>query len=158
MKKRFELLLLPCIALLTTFCSGNEETPSKTPTPPAPTTEIVFSGETRTEYEAGNFFTCNNNVTFSPDTDESASLFFSRVQFHPDMPIQLDMTLPGVAYSLDETGDIVFSGDNIVPLALGGEFAIYTVHNLSGRIADSASISLTMTCGTYPVSYTGQTE
>jgi len=55
-------------------------------------------------------------------------------------------------YSLSEK--LLLSGDNIIPLAMGGEFPAYTITELTGEITPQ-TISCEMMCGTYPLTFSG---
>lgn len=82
-----------------------------------------------------------------------AEIKMNKVKFAEAMPVTLDMTIPGVtAVKTDAT--TALSGDNIIPLAMGGKFPNYTITGLTGT-ATVNNISLSMMCGEYPLTYTG---
>lgn len=88
------------------------------------------------------------------DKSKTASIEFKGVKFVPQMPVTLDVTVPGVAY-VETDGRLEFSGDDIIPLSGGTlPFPKYTVKALSG-ILDKSSLSLTLNFGDYPVTYEG---
>lgn len=93
-----------------------------------------------------------------------------KVRFASAMP-RLDITIPGCPAvvstgggSEDElgnamleeskAGDIMFSGEGIVPYAVGQKYEKYTVTALKGKISGDV-ISYTLKFGKYPVSYEG---
>ena len=77
-----------------------------------------------------------------------------KIQFVPQMPISLDVTVPDVSYS-EKDGAVTFSGDGIVPLSGGTvPFPKYTVTALSGTLTAN-SLSLSLNFGDYPVIYSG---
>lgn len=79
---------------------------------------------------------------------------FEGVKFVPQMPVTLDVTVPGVAY-VEKDGRVEFSGDGIIPLSGGVvPFPNYTVTSLSGTL-DKSRISMKLKFGEYPVSYEG---
>lgn len=91
-------------------------------------------------------------VNFSIN-NEFATIEMLAVKFAEAMPLTLDMTIDSVSYiTVGET--VNFTGNNIVPTAMGGAFPKYTITNLDGKIGDG-KLSFTMMCGAYPVSYEG---
>ena len=105
----------------------------------------------------------NNSTTYvqdsvtidcTPSEDKGLVITFNQVSFSERMPVKLDMDIPNVEYS-EADGKITLSGNNIVPLAMGGEFAKYTITNLTGNIAEG-TISLSMKCGDYPLTFSGE--
>ena len=88
------------------------------------------------------------------DKSKTASIEFKGVKFVPQMPVTLDVTVPGVAY-VEKDGCLEFSGDDIIPLSGGTlPFPKYTVKGLSGTL-DKSCLSLTLNFGDYPVTYEG---
>ncbi len=77
-----------------------------------------------------------------------------QVKFAQAMPLRLDMEINGIDYVKENDGTYTLTGNNIVPIAMGGEFPAYTITNLNGTIIDSI-LTLNMTCGSYPVNYVG---
>jgi len=76
-----------------------------------------------------------------------------QVSFSPRMPLKLDMTIPNITAASTPEG-LVLSGDNIIPLAMGGEFPAYTITGLTGEVTPQ-TILLEMMCGTYPLAFSG---
>ncbi len=85
---------------------------------------------------------------------KSATIEMFGVKFAEAMPLTLDMTISNVAYNLDNN-EITFSGDSIVPQAMGKDFSKYTITNLKGSIIGGI-FEFTMICGSYPVKYYGE--
>jgi hypothetical protein len=77
-----------------------------------------------------------------------------QVKFAQAMPLRLDMEINGIDCVKENDGTYTLTGNNIVPIAMGGEFPTYTITNLNGTIVDSI-FDVTMTCGSYPVAYRG---
>lgn len=77
-----------------------------------------------------------------------------QVKFAQAMPLRLDIEINGIDHVKENDGTYTLTGNNIVPIAMGGEFPAYTITNLNGTIIDSI-LTLNMTCGSYPVNYVG---
>ncbi|MBQ7459324.1 MAG: TonB-dependent receptor plug domain-containing protein [Bacteroidales bacterium] len=84
------------------------------------------------------------------DYDCMASLHY---RFIPTMPVTIDVTIPNVNLSVAQDA-IILQCDNVVPLAMGGEYPRYTVTALSGSLkGDELEFSLNF--GDYPTSFQG---
>lgn len=144
------LLCAACAALALASCGDDDPQQRFVPV------EAGYKGCLTVDQTDGTFFSQQDvEVEYEIETDANTmSICMYRVRFAEAMPIELDMTIPGVEYILTGDGKISISGDGIVPLALGGEFPQYTITSLSGRIADG-KLEMTMMCGIYPLSYTG---
>lgn len=70
------------------------------------------------------------------------------------MPVTIDVTIPAVPVDRRENA-IFFSGENIVPMALGGEVPRYLVTALSGTI-EKDSISFSLNFGDFPTRYSSR--
>ena len=80
---------------------------------------------------------------------------FYKVKFVPQMPVSLDVSVPGVGFEV-KNGTIELSADGIVPLSGGTlPFPKYTVTGLSGTLTDTV-ILMKLNFGEYPVAYDGQ--
>ncbi len=79
------------------------------------------------------------------------------VKFAEAMPLTLDMTIAGVTVTETAEGYSI-SGEGIVPTAMMGPnetpFPQYSITSLEGT-ATEGGLTLSMNCGTSPVSYTG---
>ena len=92
------------------------------------------------------------SVTFSKDGKE-AQLDFYGIQFVPAMP-PMDISIPSLLVE-EKEGDILLKGDEIVPLALGGEYPKYTVYDFIGRIDSNKELVFSLLFGTTPTSFEG---
>ncbi|MDE6140198.1 MAG: hypothetical protein K2J31_05110 [Alistipes sp.] len=117
----------------------------------------TFSGELSVDQTDGTFFRQQDvELRYEMNIDDvplTMDIYMYRVQFAEAMPVKLDMTIPGVDFSY-EGGAIEIEGEGIVPLAMGGEFPAYTITGLRGKI-ENGRMTLSMTCGKYPLTYTG---
>lgn len=88
------------------------------------------------------------------DKEGTLTLVFHKVKFVPQMPVSLDVTVPGVSYSIESDGSILLSGDGIVPITMMQPYPKYTVTGLSGKMSDKA-LSVSLNFGEFPTSYSG---
>ena len=95
-------------------------------------------------------------------TQGTLSLIFEKVKFVPQMPVSLDITVPGVAFKIVSKNKAEISGNGIVPLTGGKEYEMYSVTGLTGEIVDDNdssrsddSISFSLKFGNFPTSYSG---
>lgn len=155
--KAFRILSIATAALFFVSCNEGDDTP----TPPVSNdgayngTVIVAPG-TADEYTHPG-----TEVTIVDNKNETVDIKILKVKFAEKMPA-MDITVPGVKLTKLESGGYSISGDNIIPTAAGGPFSQYTVTGLTGTISESPtgvyttpSLIFSMTCGTYPVSYSG---
>lgn len=85
---------------------------------------------------------------------DSVNIVFYNVRFSSRMPVYLtEMTIERAALYSDGEKTI-FTGDSIVPIAMGAPFLTYTVKDLNGKI-DGDSIVMTMNIGSFPTKYAG---
>jgi hypothetical protein len=77
-----------------------------------------------------------------------------QVKFAQAMPLRIDMEINGIDYVKQNTGSYTLTGNNIIPIVMDVEYPSYTITNLSGTIINNV-LSLSMTCGSYPVIYVG---
>lgn len=148
------LLSALCVVTLLASCEEQQETPS--PTPEEPTTDAsgTFSGTMHVDQTDGTCFTQEGlEVEFEVVDATTLNIKMNQAQFAAAMPLKLDMTIEGVSYIL--SGEkYMLTGDNIVPIAMGGPFAQYTITALTGTI-DTDSMTLAFMCGKFPVEYNG---
>jgi len=150
--KKILMFLMAAAMLLTMSCSkenGNAENPS-------------FSGDH--EYSgpmtvtAGGVDNVSEDVKVEVRIDEKAKtldIMFNKVKFVPQMPISLDVSVPGVGFEVKD-GALEFSADGIIPLSGGTlPFPKYTVTGLAGTLTESG-ISMKLNFGEYPVAYEGK--
>lgn len=94
------------------------------------------------------------DISFS-ETEKTMDILLHQVKFVPQMPISLDVTVPGVAYTAANEGGLTFKGENIVPIAgMVGPYPKYTVTSLTGKVSDG-QLSMSLKFGDYPVKYVG---
>lgn len=155
MKKFF--FLLPLLAVLLSACNNSKSDPDA----PQPSAGVTYIGTLHDIYVVPDTVTgLNDSIPFTMEnlevtvTPESVaglySIFFNKVKFAETMPVNLDITVPGV--SINDNGAV--SGEGIVPIAMGGEFPQFTVSGLHGRCT-ADSLTLDFKFGTYPTSYVG---
>ncbi len=145
------MLCAACALSLTVACDKSEDDSVQIPV------DKTFLGELSVDQTDGTFFRQQEvQVRYEMNTDATPvtmNIYMYRVRFAEAMPVKLDMTIPAVDFSVAD-GAIELSGDGIVPLAMGGEFKQYTITGLRGKIEDGR-MTLSMTCGSFPLSYAG---
>lgn len=108
-------------------------------------------------YDGEEFVTGNVSVMVGMSEDSATmDIKMLKVKFVPAMPVRIDVLIPGVRVESvsDDGGTVVFSGDGIIPYALGGEYKKFVVSGLSGKI-DNGTLSFDLVFGEYPTSYEG---
>ncbi len=89
-------------------------------------------------------------ITFGDDG--TAEIKMEQVKFAEMMP-KMDITIPGVT-TVETDKAIALSGDGIVPIAMGGEFPVYTITDMEGSVTAS-ELSFDTMFGTFPTSFSG---
>lgn len=126
----------------------------KTPQPSELPPQDIYLGTVSVDYEGGVVDNPDIQVAFLPSEDgTSADIIIYKIKFVPKMPVRIDVTIPGVALA-EEPGGYSFSCDNVVPLALGGEYPKYTVTALSGTL-EGGNLSFGLNFGAYPTRFNG---
>lgn len=117
--------------------------------------ESNYTGTVTVFYQDAPFDNENISVDFIPSEDgQSASITIYQIRFVPQMPVSIDVTIPGI--TLRSTGEkIILSCESAIPYALGGEYPRYTVTGLQGEIAGE-ELSFSLNFGDYPTSFKGQ--
>ena len=96
----------------------------------------------------------NIKVDFIPSADgKTADIVLNQIRFVPNMPVQIDVTVPGVTLQPGEK-DIVLTCAEVVPKALGGDYPRYTVTNLTGKIVGN-EMTFSLKFGDSPTSFRG---
>jgi len=72
------------------------------------------------------------------------------------MPVSLDVTVPGVKCEFREN-EIILSGNDIVPLAMGMPYAKYKVTSLNGKII-AGKLTVSLNFGEFATSYVGDAQ
>lgn len=141
------LLILIAVAV----SCGKKDGPSQ----PAPIVEDEYLGTVTVLFRGEYVDTENIKVTFAHSQGgKTADLTIYDIRFVPEMPVTITTTIPSVTVEMD--GNILrFSGENIVPLALNGEYPQYTVTGLAGTI-DDGNIDFRLNFGSIPTSYSGK--
>jgi hypothetical protein len=146
MKHLLKTAAIACMVLIGASCK--HDNPDPVPV------KADFSGTVTVTYRGTDYDTENIKVNFTPSADgKTADILIYAIKFVPQMPVTLDITVPGV--SVTPSGkDFLLSGENLIPLALGGQYPNYTVTGLSGKISGD-QISFSLMFGDYPTSYKG---
>lgn len=113
-----------------------------------------FRGTVTVIYQNAPFNNENISVGFEPSEDgKTAILTIYKIKFVPQMPVTIDVTIPNIEMSLTKSG-AVLACENVIPLALGGEYPRYKVTNFSGiLIGDKLNFNLNF--GDTPTSFIG---
>lgn len=147
--KLFKSFLIAAVLTVAAACSKNE--PVKIIETP---TETVYSG-TMTVVADGKD-NVSENVNVSLQDDGAATIIFNKVKFVPQMPVSLDVTVPGVKCEIRENA-IILSGNDIVPLAMGMPYAKYNVTSLTGKIT-AGKLTISLNFGEFATSYVGDAQ
>lgn len=147
--KLFNAFLIAAVLVFAAACSKNE--PVKIIETP---TETVYSG-TMTVVADGKD-NVSENVNVSLKDDGTATIIFNKVKFVPQMPVSLDVTVPGVKCEIRENV-IILSGNDIVPLAMGMPYAKYNVTSLTGKIV-AGKLTISLNFGDFATSYVGDAQ
>ena len=147
--KLFNAFLIAAALTVAAACSKNE--PEKII---ETLTETVYSG-TMTVVADGKD-NVSENVNVSPQDDGTATIIFNKVKFVPQMPVSLDVTVPGVKCEIREN-EIILSGNDIVPLAMGMPYKKYKVTSLTGKIT-AGKLKISLNFGEFATSYVGDAQ
>lgn len=149
--KFLKAFLIAAVLVVAAACSKNE--PVKIIETP---TETVYSG-TMTVVAGGKDNVSENvNVNVNLQDDGTATIIFNKVKFVPQMPVSLDVTVPGVTCEIREK-EIMLSGNDIVPLAMGMPYERYKVTSLSGKII-AGKLTISLNFGVFATSYVGDAQ
>lgn len=145
--KYFKFLAAAALAVAVAACDkdNGEETPK-------PETS-KYLGTMVVDQNDGTYFTQEEIVVELVIEGNKAQIKMNKVKFAEAMPLTLDMTIPDVAAVADGSSTSL-SGDNIIPLAMSGEYPEFTITGLTGT-ASVNNISFSMMCGQFPLTYTG---
>lgn len=149
--KLLNAFLIAAVSVVAAACSKNE--PVKIIETPA---ETVYSG-TLTVVAAGKDNVSENvKVNVSFQEDGTVTIIFNKVKFVPQMPVSLDVTVPGVKCEIREN-EIILSGNDIVPLAMGMPYERYKVTSLTGKII-AGKLTISLNFGGFATSYAGDAQ
>lgn len=143
--------MFAAVLVVAAACSKNE--PVKIIETPA---ETVYSGTMTVVAGAKDNVSENVKVNVSLQEDGTATIIFNKVKFVPQMPVSLDVTVPGVKCEIREN-EIILSGNDIVPLAMGMPYAKYKVTSLSGKIT-AGKLTVSLNFGEFATSYVGDAQ
>lgn len=149
--KFLKAFLFAAVLVVAAACSKNE--PVKIIETPA---ETVYSGTMTVVADGKDNVSENVKVNVSFQEDGTATIIFNKVKFVPQMPVSLDVTVPGVTCETREN-EIILSGNDIVPLAMGMPYEKYKVTSLTGKII-SGKLTVSLNFGEFATSYVGDAQ
>lgn len=147
-------LIFIAASLLAAFMTGCSKSPSADGPVIDPTEDVSYIGTMKVISDDVENVSEKVNVSVLFNEDATVDILFHKVKFVPQMPVTLDVTVPGVKYDVGKDGVYTISGDGIVPVTLGMPYEKFKVSGLTGSF-DDATLSLSLTFGKYPTSYTG---
>lgn len=146
MKLNRMILAFAALALL----ACNKEEKNETPVAEAGD----YKGVVTVEAGSGTFDNEDIEVNFTPSEDgATASITINKIRFVPQMPVTIDVTIPNVGLTSTKNG-FQLACDNVIPLAMGGEYERYTVTNLTGTLKDD-ELAFSLNFGSTPTSFKG---
>ncbi|MDR2894518.1 MAG: hypothetical protein LBU97_03555 [Alistipes sp.] len=170
------LILTTLTALTLASCGKGPDTP---PEPEEPSANSSFVGTFTVAPGTDDAFTLEGAeiriIVGERSTTTVADMQMLRVKFAERMP-EMDITIPGLTMLSSATGDgYQLRGDGIVPTAMGGPVERYTITDLVGEISMTgatvaatpagrksvmtpATLTVSMMCGIYPLSFTGRLQ
>lgn len=92
------------------------------------------------------------SVNYKKDAGK-ADILFNKVKFVPQMPVTLDITIPGVTVK-KEGSTYTFTGNEIEPTVGGVPYAEYKVTGLNGEVK-SGFMQLQLNFGSFPTRFLG---
>ncbi|MCI1784625.1 MAG: calycin-like domain-containing protein [Bacteroidales bacterium] len=149
-------VIVMAIAALAIFSGCNKDNDTKTPV----VSNAVYSGQLKVTFQGSVYTTENVVIETTPNTTANKNAMdikMDKVKFVPQMPVSVDITIPAIEYTTSDDGTITFSGDNIIPTAMGGAYPAYTVTDLTGTIKDG-KINMSLKFGSFPTSYSGEEQ
>lgn len=149
--KLFKAFLFAAVLVVAAACSKNE--PVKIIETPA---ETVYSGTMTVVVGGKDNVSENVKVNVNLQEDGTATIIFNKVKFVPQMPVSLDVTVPGVTCEI-RINEIILSGNDIVPLAMGMPYERYKVTSLSGKII-AGKLTVSLNFGEFATSYVGDAQ
>ena len=149
--KSLNAFLIAAVLVVAAACSKNE--PVKIIETPA---ETVYSGTMTVVADGKDNVSENVKVNVSFKEDGTATIIFNKVKFVPQMPVSLDVTVPGVTCETREN-EIILSGNDIVPLAMGMPYERYKVTSLTGKIT-AGKLTISLNFGGFATSYAGDAQ
>ena len=114
----------------------------------------MYKGSVFVVFNEQEFETQDIEVKFSKDDENNSTLSLYKVKFVPQMPVTIDLDVPGVSYEKREDCYIL-TGNGIVPTMGGNPFDKYTATDISG-VATKDALSFSLNFGIYPTRYEGR--
>lgn len=143
------VFIIAALAAVLMGCEKNDK--ADTPIQPK---QGEYVGVVTVTYQGTDYDNNDINVDFTPnEKGDSASVTIHQIRFVPQMPVTIDITIPGIAlHSSDDK--IVLKCDSVIPRAMGGEYPRYKVTGLKGEIVDD-KLSFSLNFGSFPTSFRG---
>lgn len=145
--KQVKFLFIAVIVLLITACDDDKKNEEVT------VTDGTYKGTLIVDQNDDTFYTQENVTVILNTGTDNAEIKMMQVSFSSKMPVTLDMTIPSITKA-EVIDGLQLSGDNIIPLAMGGEFPRYTITGMTGK-ATPQVLALQFTCGEYPLTFSG---
>lgn len=149
--KLFNAFLIAAVLVVAAACSKNE--PVKIIETPI---ETLYSGTMTVVAGRKDNVSENVNVNVNLQDDGTATIIFNKVKFVPQMPVSLDVTVPGVKCEIREN-EILLSGNDIVPQTMGMPYEKYKVTSLSGKII-AGKLIISLNFGEFATFYVGDAQ
>ena len=148
MKKFFAII---AAALLLVSCGSD----SKEETKPLPSGTTEYKGNLIVTFQGENYTTENVVLTFKYKSETgTADILFNQVKFVPQMPVTLDIIVPGARVTR-VGGLYAVSGTGIEPTAGGIPYEDYMVTDLIGQW-DGEALDISLNFGSYPTRFVGE--
>lgn len=147
MKRLFSLI---AAAFIVFSCSESKEENKPLP---SGTTEYV--GKLIVTFRGEDVVTDDVAIALTYNKDAGkGDILFKAVKFVPQMPVTLDIDVPGVA--ITRIGEqYAITGNNIKPTAGGIEYEQYLVTDMIGQW-DGTNIDVSLNFGPYPTRFVGE--
>ena len=113
-----------------------------------------YQGTVTVMYQGEPYDNENVDVNFTPSEDgKTASITIYKIRFVPQMPVTIDVTIPSVELT-STSQEVILRCDEVIPLAMGGEFPRYKVTNLTGVVKEG-KLDFSLNFGDFPTSFSG---
>lgn len=143
--------LLAAALFATAACSKDE------PGTVAVPQKADYAGTLTVTYQGTEYASPGITVKLEPSEDgKQATMTLCKVKFVPQMPVTLDVTVPGIVLNTSSSGTTL-TCEKVVPLAMGGEVERYTVTGLKGNLKDD-KLSFSLNFGNFPTRFEGTKE
>ena len=143
------VFIIAALAAVLVSCEKNDKVDA-----PIQPKQGEYVGVVTVTYQGADYDNKDISVDFAPnEKGDSASVTIHQIRFVPQMPVTIDITIPGIA--VNSTDDkIALKCDSVIPQAMGGEVPRYKVTGLKGEIVDD-ELSFSLNFGSYPTSFRG---